>query len=70
MLFGLKTGYSDRALGLRRELSRLEAAVVAGRVSDAQVERYRELSKKLVSSPSARVDEIAGQMEAKRTTEQ
>jgi hypothetical protein len=69
-LFGLETGYSDRARELRRELSLLEARVVAGSASDEQVERYEELSRTLMSSPAARADEVAARMEAARSSEQ
>ena len=69
-LFGLETGYSDRARELRRELSLLEAQVVAGSANDEQVERYEELSRTLMSSPAARADEVAARMEAARSSEQ
>jgi hypothetical protein len=69
-LFGLETGYSDRARELRRELSLLEAKVVADRATDDEVERYKELSRTLVSSPAARAAEVAARMEAARSTEQ
>ncbi|MEV0394530.1 AAA family ATPase [Polymorphospora rubra] len=61
-LFGLETPYSERAEALRRELVRLEVAVLAGTAGAAQVERYRELARTLTSSPSARVDEVAARL--------
>ncbi|HTI20509.1 MAG TPA: AAA family ATPase [Kutzneria sp.] len=69
-LFGLETGYSDRARELRRELSLLEAKVVNGHATDGEVERYRELGRTLMSSPAARADELAARMEAARSTDQ
>jgi hypothetical protein len=69
-LFGLETGYSDRARELRRELSLLEAKVVNGHATDGDVERYRELGRTLMSSPAARADELAARLEAARSTEQ
>ncbi|AHI01643.1 AAA family ATPase [Kutzneria viridogrisea] len=67
-LFGLRSGYSDRAQLLRRELTRLEIEVVSGRADEEQVRRYRELTGLLTSSPSARVDEVTARLVLERIT--
>lgn len=61
-LFGLETPYSDRAEDLRKELVPLEASVLAGGASGADVERYRKLRRLLNSSPSARADEVSARL--------
>ncbi|GAB3179339.1 AAA family ATPase [Streptomyces incanus] len=61
-LFGLDTPYSERAERKRSELVALEMSVLRGRASDEQRMRYRELKRKLVSSPATRVDEVAARL--------
>ncbi|WP_406470115.1 AAA family ATPase [Streptomyces hirsutus] len=61
-LFGLDTPYSEKAERKRSELVALEMSVLRGRASDEQRRRYRELKRKLVSSPAARVDEVAARL--------
>lgn len=61
-LFGLDSPYSVRAEEVRRELVKLEDKVFAGEASDTEVNRYRELSERLASSSSARVDEIVARL--------
>lgn len=61
-LFGLDTPYSEKAERTRSELVALETAVLRGRASDEQRERYRQLKRQLMSSPTARVDEVAARL--------
>ena len=61
-LFGLDTPYSEKAERKRSELVALEMSVLRGQASDEQRERYRELKRKLMSSPGARVDEVAARL--------
>ncbi|GAB3949268.1 AAA family ATPase [Micromonospora vulcania] len=61
-LFGLDTPYSERAEALRAELVQLEAAVVTGRATRQESERYRDLSRTLTSSPVARTEEVAARL--------
>jgi hypothetical protein len=63
-LFGLETPYSERAEELRKELVPLEMSVLAGRASEADIERYRKLRRLLNSSPSARSDEVSARLRA------
>ncbi len=61
-LFGLDTPYSARAQELRRELVRLETAVLMGQATQVQVRRYDQLKQLLTSSAVARVDELAARL--------
>ncbi|ACU74362.1 AAA ATPase [Catenulispora acidiphila DSM 44928] len=61
-LFGLDTPYSEQADAVRAELVALEREVVTGRASAEQIERHRELTILLTSSPSARVEEVAARL--------
>jgi hypothetical protein len=61
-LFGLESPYSEQAEKLRQELVLLEAKVIAGRASDAEVADYQELRHRLTSSPTARADEVAARL--------
>jgi AAA domain, putative AbiEii toxin, Type IV TA system/AAA domain len=61
-LFGLESPYSDQAEKLRQELVLLEAKVVSGRASEAEIADYQELRRQLTSSPTARADEVAARL--------
>ncbi|MET9291278.1 AAA family ATPase [Streptomyces sp. NPDC003077] len=61
-LFGLDSPYSRRAEDVRRELVRLEERVFSGAATEDEVHRYQELSERLTSSSSARVDEVAARL--------
>lgn len=61
-LFGLKSPYSDQAEKLRQELVLLEARVIAGQASRAEITDYQELRGRLTSSPTARADEVAARL--------
>lgn len=61
-LFGLDTPYSERAERKRSELVALETSVLRGTATDEQRARYRELKRKLMSSPATRVDEVAARL--------
>jgi len=61
-LFELDTPYSERAQELRRELVRLETAVLQGRASEQEKQRYQQLQDQLTSSPVARVEEAAARL--------
>ncbi|MCF4138422.1 AAA family ATPase [Streptomyces sp. Tue 6430] len=57
-LFGLDTPYSERAEQVRAEFVELEAEIYDGAASSESLVRYRELKERLVSSPTARLDEM------------
>lgn len=57
-LFGLDTAYSEQAIELRGELSRLELKVLSGNALDNEIDRYRALKDLLTSSPESRAREI------------
>ena len=61
-LFGLESPYSLVAEGARRRIGDLEGRVLSGDASDAELAEYEELSRKLNSSLSARVDEVAARL--------
>ncbi|SDI79853.1 AAA family ATPase [Nonomuraea jiangxiensis] len=61
-LFGVDSPYSTRAEDIRRHLGDLEDKVLNGSASEAEIEEYRELSKMLESSLSARVDEVSSRL--------
>jgi len=61
-LFGLDTPYSERARVLRQELVELEARVVAGEATDAEVERHAALRDQLKSSPRTRAVELQARL--------
>lgn len=61
-LFGLDTPYSEQAVKLRQELIDLEARVITGRADETGVRRYEQLRDLLISSPTARVDELAARL--------
>ncbi len=61
-LFGLESPYSDRAEDARRRLGDIEGRVLAGDSSDDELAEYQELSDRLQSSLSARVDEVAARL--------
>ncbi|MFF7761572.1 AAA family ATPase [Streptomyces griseorubiginosus] len=61
-LFGLDTPYSERAEQVRAEFVGLEAEIYAGASSRELLARYRELKGLLVSSPSARLDEMSAHL--------
>lgn len=57
-LFGLDSPYSEKAEEARDELLALETDVLNGTASEAERHRYRELKRRLTSSPAARAEEI------------
>lgn len=61
-LFGMETLYSDRAEQDRSELVALELRVLRGEADPLERERYEVLSRRLISSPVARTDEIAARL--------
>ncbi|MEV4289082.1 AAA family ATPase [Nonomuraea bangladeshensis] len=61
-LFGIDSPYSARAEDVRRQLGDLEEKVLSGSASEAEIERYRDLSQMLESSLSARVDEVSSRL--------
>ncbi|GAB3701978.1 AAA family ATPase [Nocardiopsis oceani] len=65
-LFGIETPYSEEAEDKRRRLGALELAVLRGKASEAERQEYVELSRKLNSSLSARVDEVAARLDPER----
>jgi len=61
-LFGVDTPYSSAAERMRQRLGDLEIKVLDGTATPAEKDEYRELSGKLTSSLSARVDEVAARL--------
>ena len=61
-LFGLESPYSPRAVDLRQQLVELESRVLSGTATEAEVERYQQISHMLTSSLSARVDEVSARL--------
>ncbi|MFI9270592.1 AAA family ATPase [Kitasatospora sp. NPDC052896] len=61
-LFGLESPYSEQAEDARRRLGDIEGRVLAGDSSDEELAEYQELSEKLMSSLSARVDEVSARL--------
>jgi len=57
-LFGLDTAYSAHATELRDELVRLEIAVLDGKATEGDTERYHDLKSTLTSSLASRVGEV------------
>lgn len=57
-LFGLDSPYSQQAEEARDELVALEVDVLKGTATEPERIRYRELSRRLTSSPATRADEI------------
>ncbi|GAA1974472.1 AAA family ATPase [Kitasatospora viridis] len=65
-LFGLESPYSARAEDARRRIGDLEGRVLAGDADDAELAEYQELTERLQSSLSARVDEVAARLGRRR----
>ncbi|MER7958632.1 AAA family ATPase [Streptomyces sp. NPDC096030] len=61
-LFGLDSPYSKRAEAARRDLVGLEERVLSGEATESEVARYEDLTQKLQSSLSARVDEVSARL--------
>lgn len=61
-LFGVETPYSAEAERLRRRLGDLEARVLDGQATEAEVEEFRVLRELLTSSLMARVDEVSARL--------
>ncbi|WP_237322894.1 AAA family ATPase [Streptomyces sp. JJ36] len=61
-LFGIDSPYSKRAEKARRDLVDLEEKVLSGEATELEVARYEDLSRRLSSSLSARVDEVAARL--------
>ncbi|MFE0457972.1 AAA family ATPase [Kitasatospora sp. NPDC058965] len=61
-LFGLESPYSARAEDARRRIGDLEGRVLAGDADEAELAEYQELTEKLMSSLTARVDEVAARL--------
>ncbi|MFE9425330.1 AAA family ATPase [Kitasatospora sp. NPDC006697] len=61
-LFGLESPYSARAEDARRRIGDLEGRVLAGDADDAELAEYQELTDTLMSSLSARVDEVSARL--------
>ncbi|MEV5573968.1 AAA family ATPase [Spirillospora sp. NPDC052269] len=61
-LFGVETPYSAEAERLRRRLGDLEARVLDGQATEAEVEEFRALREILTSSLMARVDEVSARL--------
>lgn len=61
-LFGLDTPYSEQAERTRGELVGLEMRVLRGEATKKERTRYRELKRKLMSSPATRTDEVAARL--------
>ncbi|RFU41244.1 AAA family ATPase [Actinomadura logoneensis] len=61
-LFGVETPYSAEAERLRRRLGDLEARVLDGQATEAEVEEFRALRELLTSSLMARVDEVSARL--------
>nr|WP_245878831.1 AAA family ATPase [Streptosporangium subroseum] len=58
-LFGVESPYSPRADELREDLGDLEIKVLDGTATPAEINDYKQLSRELTSSPTARVREIS-----------
>ncbi|GAA1254480.1 AAA family ATPase [Kitasatospora nipponensis] len=61
-LFGLESPYSARAEEARRRIGDLEGRVLAGDSTDEELAEYQELTDRLMSSLSARVDEVSARL--------
>ncbi|MFF7632580.1 AAA family ATPase [Kitasatospora sp. NPDC008050] len=61
-LFGLESPYSARAEDARRRIGDLEGRVLAGDSTDEELAEYQELTDRLMSSLSARVDEVSARL--------
>ncbi|PYC72065.1 AAA family ATPase [Streptomyces tateyamensis] len=61
-LFGLESPYSARAEDARRRVGDLEGRVLAGDADEAELAEYQELTEKLMSSLTARVDEVSARL--------
>ncbi|MDH6116599.1 AAA family ATPase [Kitasatospora sp. GAS204B] len=61
-LFGLESPYSARAEDARRRIGDLEGKVLAGDSTDEELAEYQELTDRLMSSLTARVDEVAARL--------
>jgi hypothetical protein len=61
-LFGLESPYSQRAEDARRRIGDLEGRVLSGDADDAELAEYQELTERLMSSLSARVDEVSARL--------
>ncbi|TQF03635.1 AAA family ATPase [Kitasatospora acidiphila] len=61
-LFGLESPYSERAESARRRIGDLEGRVLSGAADDAELAEYQELTERLMSSLSARVDEVSARL--------
>ncbi|NAS21579.1 AAA family ATPase [Herbidospora sp. NEAU-GS84] len=61
-LFGMDSPYSAQAEKMRGRLEYLERRVLNGEATGEEKNEYRELTRSLTSSPSARVDEIASRL--------
>ncbi|WUH88728.1 AAA family ATPase [Streptomyces sp. NBC_00433] len=68
-LFGLDTPYSEQAEQKREELVALELDVVRGNATEQEKAHYRDLKRKLTSSPATRVDEIAARLHSRTRRE-
>jgi hypothetical protein len=61
-LFGIESPYSERAEQIRRELIELEGRIFSGDATKDEEARYRTLSRLLVSSSSARIEEVTARL--------